>query len=347
MAFSCYFCPGLDPNTKEFDWQLADVRLRTLSRTVNGDLDLRKARNAVQTSKVSQDSWPFVRGRRFDQFMHLFGDLLDQTVNSDREISSKLAAIRVVSHVYFAFCASKRQKLAREISEKWDKVSMSEFVTLWVRANEEASALREMRGKIEEFFASLKGEDPESVKGMFYNIRHDLERLLVAMESLDFSTSQKVSMRASMRALQDNRFGLQMRKAQNRAREQTDLITALLFVFAPLSLTTSIFAMNVKPINKGNFDIRVVLVTAVVLLSIAGIIWGISALVVYLRHRDDPDDDDAAGNVDANPQPQAVPILAPVMTTAWSQQVDGFQQPLRRISTVLEGPISSGKLSPV
>lgn len=67
-----------------------------------------------------------------------------------------------------------------------------------------------------------------------------------------------------------------MFRQSKRAVEQTEAtvkLSVLVFLFAPLSLTTSVFSMSVREIENGNLSVWVWAITSVVVLVITFIIW--------------------------------------------------------------------------
>jgi Mg2+ and Co2+ transporter CorA len=61
-------------------------------------------------------------------------------------------------------------------------------------------------------------------------------------------------------------------------------VTALAFIFVPISLATSIFGMNIQEIDGTGHGLWVFIVTTVVLCVVAGALLGISSFIVTLRH---------------------------------------------------------------
>lgn len=55
-------------------------------------------------------------------------------------------------------------------------------------------------------------------------------------------------------------------------------MTILAFVFVPISLSTSIFGMNVQEINSSGHDVWIFVVTTIVLVGLALAAWGLAVI---------------------------------------------------------------------
>lgn len=64
-------------------------------------------------------------------------------------------------------------------------------------------------------------------------------------------------------------------------------VTILAFIFLPTNLTASVFGMNVQEINNTGKSIRIFIVTAILLISVAVTAWFLTNLARAIWHSED------------------------------------------------------------
>ncbi|KAF2106151.1 hypothetical protein BDV96DRAFT_591526 [Lophiotrema nucula] len=87
-------------------------------------------------------------------------------------------------------------------------------------------------------------------------------------------------------AIKSSGTATEMAQLSIRETKRTGLLTVLAFIFIPISLSSSIFGMNVKQINSSGHSIVAFVITTIVIIVVSLLLWAVSAAIAsYRRER--------------------------------------------------------------
>ncbi|KAI1357323.1 hypothetical protein F5Y08DRAFT_324541 [Xylaria arbuscula] len=117
-----------------------------------------------------------------------------------------------------------------------------------------------------------KGEIMESEE--FKNLKERFQRIEDQISCTEALARDYLQYEVGKASLEESRASIKQARISLEESRRTKLITVLAIFFVPISLSTSVFGMNIHELNENGQSLWVFLVTTVLIMAVTLIIWG-------------------------------------------------------------------------